>query len=374
MREVAVVGVGMTRFGRRDDKTMPELGVEATLNALRDSGIAWKTVQLAYCAAANQGLAAGTRVLEAIGMTGIPIINVENASASGSTAFREAYLAVASGAYDVALALGVGKIGKGGLSATDDVRETNISRVMGLNHALSNFALKMNRRMHDYGSSIDSFARIAVKNHHHGALNPYAQIQKEVTVEEVHASRMGCDPLTVLHMCPISDGAAAAILCSTDVAAKCTKGPLITVAASVFKTQAYRSRNCPGPDVTEVAAKEAYEQAGMGPWDMDLVQVHDAATIEEVESYEFLGYCKYGEGERLIDEGATQIGGKIPFNTDGGLLTRGHPLGPTGLAQIWETVVQLRGQAGPRQVEGAKVGLAHMIGYGDVAVIHILKR
>jgi acetyl-CoA acetyltransferase len=112
----------------------------------------------------------------------------------------------------------------------------------------------------------------------------------------------------------------------------------------------------------------------MGPWDIDLVQVHDAATIEEVESYEFLGYCKYGEGERLIDEGATQIGGKIPFNTDGGLLTRGHPLGPTGLAQIWETVVQLRGQAGPRQVEGAKVGLAHMIGYGDVAVIHILKR
>ena len=228
--------------------------------------------------------------------------------------------------------------------------------------------------MAEYGTSLDSLARVSVKNHKHAVYNPYAQYPKEVTLEEVHRSRMICDPVTVLHLCPTGDGGAAAILCSKEKAKKLGVRPLITVAASAFRSQEYSSTRHPAPDVTIVTAQEAYEQAGCGPWDMDLVQVHEAATVEEIDNYEFLGFCNLGEGDRFIDEGVTQIGGRVPFNTDGGLLARGHPIGPTGLAQIWETVVQLRGEAGQRQVEGAKIGMAHMIGHDRVCLCHILKR
>jgi acetyl-CoA acyltransferase len=375
MREVAVIGVGMTRFGRYDDKSSIEHGVEVTQAALKDAGLGWKEVQIAYCGAAQQGMTPATRVLAGLGTTGIPFINVENASASGSTAFREAYLAVATGLYDIALALGVGKMGRAfALASSPEPVEFNLMKAMGSLQPASFFAMRMRRRMKEYGTSIDSLARVSVKNHRHAVYNPYAQYPKEVTLEEVHRARMICDPVTVLHLCPTGDGGAAAILCSKEKAEKYSARPLITVAASAFRTQVYSSKRHPSPDVTTVTAKEAYEQVGCGPWDMDLVQVHEAATVEEIDNYELLGFCNPGEGERLIDDGVTQIGGRIPFNTDGGLLARGHPIGPTGLAQIWETVMQLRGEAGQRQVEGARIGMAHMIGYEGVCIIHILKK
>ena len=375
MRQVAIIGVGMTKFGRYEDKSIVAHGVEATQAALEDAGLEWKEIQIAYCGAAQQGITPGTRVLAAMGITGVPIINVENASATGSTAFREAYLAIASGLYDIALALGVGKMGRAfALASTPEPAEFNLMKAMGSLQPASFFAMRMRRRMNEYGTSIDSLARVSVKNHRHGVYNPYAQYPREVTLEEVHRSRMICDPVTVLHLCPTGDGGAASILCSKDKARKLGARPLITVAASAFRSQVYSSKKHPAPDVSTLTAREAYEQAGYGPWDMDLVQVHEAATVEEIDNYELLGFCNPGEGDRLIDEGVTQIGGRIPFNTDGGLLARGHPIGPTGLAQIWETVMQLRGAAGQRQVEGARIGMAHMIGHDRVCVCHILKR
>jgi acetyl-CoA acetyltransferase len=375
MREVAIVGVGMARFGQHPKRGIADLGVEAVLAALADAGLAWSEVQAAWCGAVGQGMTAGTRVLGELGFTGAPITTVDNASASGSTAFREAYLSVAGGLYDVALAVGVGKMtGGGGAGPPPSRREILQMQAMGFLPPAGVFAMRTRRRMHDYGATIVPYARVSVKNHRHGALNPFAQFQKEVTLEEVLQSRLVCDPLTVLHCCPVGDGAAAAVVASLPQARRLGAKPLIRVTASAFRSEVYSNNSQPGPSITELTARQAYKEAGAGPEDMDLVQVHDAFTVEEIDYYESLGFCRRGEGEHLAEEGATTIGGRIPFNTDGGLLARGHPIGPTGLAQVWETVLQLRGRAGPRQVEGATAGLCQMIGAGGVCVIHILKR
>ena len=374
MREVAVVGVGMARFGQHPQRSVADLGVEAVLAALADAGLGWPDVQAAWCGAVGLGMTAGTRVLGELGLTGAPITTVDNASASGSTAFREACLSVACGLYDVALAVGVGKSTGGGPGAVPEQREVLQMQAMGFLPPAGVFAMRTRRRMHEYGATIVPYARVSVKNHRHGALNPFAQFQKEVTLEQVLQSRLVCDPLTVLHCCPIGDGAAAAVVASPPRARRVGARPLIRVAASAFRSEVYSNDGHPGPSITELTARQAYEEAGAGPEDIDLVQVHDAFTVEEIDYYESLGFCPRGEGERLVEEGATTIGGRIPFSTDGGLLARGHPIGPTGLAQVWETVVQLRGRAGPRQVEGATIGLSHMIGAGGVCVIHILRR
>ena len=375
MRGVAVVGIGMVRFGRYPQRSIADLGIEAVLSALADAGLAWADVQAAWCGAAAQGITAGTRVLGGLGLTGAPITTVDNASASGSTAFREAYLSVACGLYDVALAVGVGKMtATGGSMAAPDRGETLQMQAMGFLPPAGIFAMRTRRRMHDHGATIIPYAGVSVKNHRHGALNPFAQFQKEVTLEEVLQSRLVCDPLTVLHCCPIGDGAAAAIVASLPRARRLGARPMVRVAASAFRSEVYSRDSHQGPAITELAARQAYEEAGAGPEDMHLVQVHDAFTVEEIDYYESLGFSPQGEGERMVEEEATTIGGRIPFNTDGGLLARGHPIGPTGLAQVWETVLQLRGRAGPRQVEGATTGLCQMIGAGGVCVIHILRR
>jgi acetyl-CoA acetyltransferase len=365
----------MARFGQHPQRSVADLGAEAVLAALSDADLSWPDVQAAWCGAVGLGMTAGTRVLAELGLTGAPVTTVDNASASGSTAFREAYLSVACGLYDVALAVGVGKMtAGGGPGGPADRSEILQMRAMGFLPPAGVFAMRTRRRMHDYGATIVPYARVSVKNHRHGCLNPFAQFQKDVTLEEVLQSRLVCDPLTVLHCCPVGDGAAAAVVASLPRARRLGARPLVRVAASAFRSEVYSSDGHPGPSITGLTARQAYEQAGAGPEDMDLVQVHDAFTVEEIDYYESLGFCHRGEGERLVEEGATPIGGPIPFNTDGGLLARGHPIGPTGLAQVWETVVQLRGQAGPRQVEGARAGLCQMIGAGGVCAIHILKR
>lgn len=369
LRGVAVIGAGMTRFGQFPEKSAVDHGVEATLAALKDAGLEWRDIQAAFVGSMGLGGTIGPTTLAEIGLTGLPIMNVENASASGSAAFREAYIAVGAGLHDVALALGVGKMTVGQLPRPNTIRPVGDSLPPA-----AVFAMRARRRMFEYGDTADHYAKVSVKNHRHGAMNPFAQFQAPVTLEEVRGARMIADPLTVLHCTPRGDGGAAAVLCSVEAARSLGVRPLITVAASAFRSELHRSPSHDAPTLTEATAREAYQQAGAGPWDMDLVQIHDAFTVEEVDYYEELGLCPRGEGARLIDEGVTEIGGRLPFSTDGGLLARGHPIGPTGLAQVWETVQQLRGTAGPRQVENARIGLCQMIGAGGVCFIHILKR
>lgn len=374
MTEVAVIGVGMTRFGRYPETPVTETGRQAIVAALEDAGVRFADVQAAYVGAAGQGMTPATRVVGEVGLTGIPITTVENASASGSAAFREAYQMVASGECDVALAAGVGKMGRAMGALGADAEGAALLMAQGPLPPAGLFAMRARRRMHDLGTSIEHYAQVAVKNRRHASLNPYAQFQDEISIEEVQAARTVADPLTVLHCCPTGDGAAAAVLASRAVAERLGRSPMITVAACEMRSELYHGAGIPNGDITTLTARAAYERAGLGPEDIDLVQIHDAFSVEEIEYYESLGFAPEGEGEKLIAEGATEIGGRIPFSTDGGLLSRGHPIGPTGLAQVWETVQQLRGTASQRQVEGARVGLLHMIGAGGVCFCTVLKR
>ena len=383
MAGVAVAGVGMAPFGRLRDRSATSLGVEAIEMALEDAGLSWREVQTMYCGALFLGLTPGTRISEELGLTGMPVVNIDNASASGSSAFREAYLAVKSERVDVALALGVGKAsgmagstsGRPPRPGSAEALDAAFIRMRGLFAPVSLFAMRTRRRMHEFGSRIEQFAMVAVKNRKNASLNPYAQLRKPQTLADVMNARMVSDPLTVPHCCPIGDGASAAIVVNERKARQLGLRPMVTVEASVFRTPLLAAGStAQDPDTTAHTCREAYEQAGLGPEDISLVQVHDAFTVEEIDYCESMGFCEVGEGERMVEAGELSIGGRIPFSTDGGLLSRGHPNGPTGLAQIWETTEQLRGRSGPRQVEGAMVGLAHMVGVGGVCVIHILKR
>ena len=237
--------------------------------------------------------------------------------------------------------------------------------------------------MHDRGTTPAHLARVAAKNWNHGALNPLSDRQPDhrVTPEEVLASKVIAEPLTAMMCCPVDDGAACAILARADVARRVAPGrPLVHVKASVLRTETYTPGHTflgavVGPSqMTADTARAAYDQAGLGPEDVDVVHVHDAFAIEELEYYELLGFCRPGEAEAMVDRGDTELGGRIPFSTDGGLLARGHPGGPTGLAQIHETVLQLRGEAGKRQIEDARVGMCHMVGGGSVAIVTLLAR
>lgn len=379
-----IAGVGMAPFGRHPDKTVADLGVDAALEALADASLPWRAIEGMYCAAAGAGLTPGTRVSAALGLTGIPVVNIDNASASGSSAFRSACRDVDTGAADIVLAVGVGKSGRtlrldGGVGApepgTAEYRERQIGMMQGVLPPAGVFAMRTRRRMHEFGSRIEQFALVAVKNRKHAALNPYAQMRGPLALEDVLNARMVADPLTIPHCCPVGDGGAAAIVVSERKARELGISPAVRVVASAFRTPTLAGvMNAQDADTTTATVRQAYSQAGLGPKDIDLVQVHDAFTVEEIEYCESMGFCEPGEGEAAVERGDLSIGGRIPFSTDGGLLSRGHPLGPTGLAQVHETVLQLRGQAGARQVEAARTGLLHMVGIGGVCLVHILQR
>jgi benzoylsuccinyl-CoA thiolase BbsB subunit len=378
MRDVAVIGVDMTPFGRHEDKSIEELAAAPVMGALKDAGTQWKAVEAAYVGHEYQGLAAGQRILAGVGATGIPITNIENACSAGATAFREAYLMIALGMYDIVLALGCEKMDRGLIQQLPD----DTWRTLGTDLIPSQFALVARWHMDKYGTTTEQFAKVAVKAHRNGVLNPYAQYRKEETVEEVLGSRMISDPITLLMCCPTGDGAAAAVLCSMEKAGQFTTKP-IKVAASALNsmtyaegigTQNFGSSIPSAQSIITVSAREAYEQAGLGPEDLDVVELHDAFATSELIHYEELELCKAGEGGRLIDEGAVDLGGRIPVNPSGGLLAKGHPLGATGVAQIVEIVWQLRGVCGDRQVEGAKVGLAEVAGTAGVNATHILTK
>jgi len=379
MRDVAVVGVNMLKFGRYPDKDVVQLAAEASIAALKDAGCSIKDIELVASGNLYQSNAMiGQRVMKEIGATGIPVINVANACATGSTAFREAYYAVASGAYDTAMAVGSEQMGKMGLlgAGGGGDRAYSTEGVMGTGLMPGVFGQAGAEHMRKYGTTQEQIAKIAVKNHEHGVLNPLAQYQKETPLEDVLNARVIAWPNTLYMCCPTGDGASAAILMSAEKAKKYTTKP-VWVAASILTSDPYQERNPTMFDintVTRIAAKQAYETASIGPEDLDMVELHDCFATAELIHYENLFLCGDGEAGKLIDDGETYNGGKIPVNVSGGLLSKGHPLGATGVANITEIVWHLREEAGDRQVKGAKTGLAHVIGLGSACTINVLKR
>ena len=363
MRDVAVIGVGMVPFAKYPDKTLAEIGWPAVKMAIEDAGVQKRDIEAAYCGSALGGMMSGQRVLKQLGITGLPITNVENACSSSSSAFRQAYIAVAAGVYDIVLVMGVEKLTKFG-GGTLPLEKEDFEVTHGLVMPAL-YGMRARRYMHEYGLTEEQLASVAVKAHKHGAKNPEAQFRNEVTLEEVMNARKIAEPFTLLHCCPSGDGASAVVICSMEKARQYTTKP-IRVACSEVNSGKYMTgfRDMTTPEITVRGAKQAYEEAGIGPQDVDVAEVHDAFTIAELLYYEALGFCAKGDAARLLEDGETSLGGRIPVNPSGGLLSKGHPIGATGTAQIAEVVRQLRGQCGDRQVEGAKVALTHCTGGG----------
>ncbi len=381
MREVVVAGIGMCRFGRYDGekdhpyKTFYELGREAVVNAWKDAGIKWKDLQAVFSGSCYQGVGSGHKVLSEIGLMGIPIVNVENACSSSSSAFRLAYQSIATGLYDVCLVIGFEKVPRG-LIASTGWPEWQMK--MGFNVQPAAYALETVRHMEEYGSTVEQFAKVTVKNRRNGYLFPYGYFQQPVTIEEVLNSRMISKPLRLLMCCPNADGAVAAILVSKrkfkSQKKKVTVGAAILVSSMYGVERGGGSAKINNPDRTEIAAKQAYEISGCGPEDIDLFELYDPMSSIELISIERIGICKPGEAGPLLEEGVFDLNGRFPVNPSGGLISRGHPLGATGLAQIAEVVWQLRGEAGQRQIKRAKIGLCHTMGAGPNCAITVLKR
>ncbi len=363
MREVAVIGVGMVPFAKYPDKTLAEIGWPAVKMAIEDAGVQKRDIEAAYCGSALGGMMSGQRVLKQLGITGLPITNVENACSSSSSAFRQAYIAVAAGVYDIVLVMGVEKLTKFG-GGTLPLEKEDFEVTHGLVMPAL-YGMRARRYMHEYGLTEEQLASVAVKAHKHGAKNPEAQFRNEVTLEEVMNARKIAEPFTLLHCCPSGDGASAVVICSMDKARQYTTKP-VRVACSEVNSGKYMTgfRDMTTPEITVRGAQQAYEEAGIGPEDVDVAEVHDAFTIAELLYYEALGFCAKGDAAKLLADGETSLGGRIPVNPSGGLLSKGHPIGATGTAQIAEVVRQLRGQCGDRQVEGAKVALTHCTGGG----------
>lgn len=372
MREVVVLGAGLHRFGRFPDKSLQELGREAIKNALDDSTVPFADIEVAYVGRVLAGMGAGLNVVSEMGRTGIPVINLEMACASSTSAFREAYLAIANGVYDTALVVGFEKMQRGMLQISE---QRSYQTVMGLAVMPAAYALQAQRYMADYGATPEMFAQVSVKSHRNGAMNPYAQYQKAVTLEEVMSSRMIADPITLLQCSPTTDGASAVVLAAKDKAAQYTARRSMTVAGWATGSGKYRKNEEGDGEVdtgeVERLARIAYERAGIGPEDVDVVQVHDAFSPGEVFTIEGLGLVPKGEGARAVWEGRTEITGDIPVNTDGGLISRGHPIGATGAAMVAEIFRQLTGEAGPRQVKDgkARTGLIHNAGIGGINIL-----
>lgn len=387
--DVYVIGVGMHRISAAPTPVR-DMAFAAGLNAMQDAGIEFDQIGALYNGYASGGMLAGVTIAKDFGLTGVPVAHVENASATGSSAFREAVLSVAGGHARCAMALGFDPSPGAMMSGRGSAPSAMFSSffkpsVESVLLPAAFFAMWAVRRMHEVGTTAETFAKIAAKNWNHARLNPYAQRQADhqVTADEVLASTMIAYPHTSMMAAAVGGGAACAIVADRALAEQVretTGHPLVRVLTSQSQSEHYT----PGhvfmgavvgpPHLTRTTSTAAYEDADVGPTDLDLVHVHDAFPIEELMYYELLGICGDGEGDKLVAEGATELGGRIPFSTDGGLIGRGHPVGPTGLAQIWDITQQLRGEAGRRQVEGARTGLAHMMGAGSVCIIHILQR
>jgi acetyl-CoA acetyltransferase len=374
MSPVYVVGIGLHRYQRLSDTPYVTLGLTAVRQALADAHIEWRSVESAYTGTALIGMAASRPMLRHLGATGIAMTQVENASASGSTAVRQACLDVASGITDVSLAVGVDKPGPVAMApGKTNIRDLVGRRVVPFTH----FALLANEYMNRYGATAEQVAAVAVKNNRNGANNPYAQRQKAVSLDEVLSGPPISGSLTRLQCCPVGEGAAAVIVASDDAIEnlRIDRSRAVRVSASVSRTErVYRGAKNFDAELTRETVSQAYEQAQISPTDLDLIELHDAFTIEELLYVEAMGLCGEGEGARLIASGAADIGGKCAISASGGLLAMGHPIGPTGAGQVVELTRQLRGEAGIRPQPDARLGLAHMVGVGAVCVVHVLQK
>lgn len=378
MSDVYVVGIDMIKFGRFPEKTVPQLGATAALLAMDDAGLKIQDMQALYCGNLGQANAmVGQRLLQEIGQTGIGVVNCANACATGATAFREAWMSIKAGVFDCVLAVGVEQMGRGLLGGGGGGAGISKEGLLGSGTMPAVFAEAGMEHTRNHGTTFEQFAKVSVKNHHHSTMNPKAMYQIETPLETVMNSEMISYPNTKL-MCSVNvDGSAAAVLVSEKKAKELGMGRAVKVLASVLTSDPFTDRDLTMPDVnavTRIAAKQAYEMAGVGPEDIDLVELHDCFATAEILHYENLGLCKDGEAGRLIDEGEVALGGRVPVNVSGGLLSKGHPLGATGIANIYEVSTHLRGEADKRQVEGARIGMTHVIGLGSACGIHILEK
>jgi acetyl-CoA acetyltransferase len=373
---VEVVGVGLHPFGRFDGLSVTDMGVAAVRAALGEAGVGRGGFQAAFCGTVYSGVAAGHKVLGALGMTGIPIVDVEAGCASGGAALMLGAAAIRSGQYDTVLVYGMEKMPKGIIRSSffEPWREE-----AGLAATPAYFALRAQRLMREGGVTVEHLARVVVKNRRNGVHNPDALFRSEVSAGDVLASRVVCEPLRLWMLCSPDEGAAAVVLRRSSG----TSG--VTVEAAVLRS------HLPGsvlgeatpmaglvddrfPAPTTLAAEGAYADAGIGPDDLDVVECQDTDAARELLSYEELGLCPPGGAAALLESGATERSGRLPVNPSGGLLSKGEPLGASALGQVVELVRQLRGEAGPRQVDGARVGLGHTVGRGANACVVIVKR
>ncbi len=384
MRDVAIIGVGMTKWGEIWEKSLRQIFVETAYEAISDAGI--EKLDGMYVGSMTPGLFIGQEHLGSLladymGQKNLPGTRVESACASGGLAVKCAFLEVASGHSDIVMAGGVEKMtdisGDGATYALAAAADQEYEVFHGATFP-GLYAMMARRHMHEYGTTREQLSHVAVKNHKNGAKNPYAQYPFEVTLEGVANSTMIADPLTILDCSPITDGAAAVILADMDTAKRiCKDKPLVKIIGIGHATDSialHDRESLTSLEATRVAGERAYKMAGKTPADIDVCEVHDCFTIAEIIVLEELGFCAKGKGGTMAESGATHIGGKIPVNTSGGLKSKGHPVGATGAAQIYEITKQLRGENGERQVEGAKVGLAqNMGGTGGSTVVHILE-
>jgi acetyl-CoA acetyltransferase len=378
--EAIIAGVGIHKFGRFPEKSAEELAKYAVDMALADAGIEFKDVEAMFLS--NSGSmypGIGPKVAFMFGRTTIPIVNVEAACAGGGACLRMAQMAIGQGEYDRVLAVGVEKQPRGFLAPTISGYEP-WQALAGLDENPMYWAMRAQRHMLDYGTTIEQIGMVSVKNHKNGVLNPNAMYQKPVTLEEVLSSRVVCDPLTLYMFCAPNDGAAAVLLCSQKVARKYTRKPVILASCShrlnPYPTMSigdYFGYQTGNKSSNTLAALEAYEKAGLGPEDLSLVELQDTDASAEIFFSEELLLCKEGEGGRLVSEGITELGGRLPISTDGGIISKGEPVGASALGQIVEVVVQLRGQAGARQVKDCKVGLCQVRGALGHSCVTILK-
>ena len=379
MSDVYILGTDMIKFGKFPDRSVPQIGAEAALLALDDAGLTIHDMEALYCGNLMQANAmVGQRVLQQIGMTGIPVVNCANACATGATAFREGWTAIKAGLYDLVLCVGVEQMaGAGLLGGGGGGKGIPTEGLLGSGTMPAVFAEAGMEHARKYGTTFEQFAKVSVKNHWHSTMNPKARYQMETPLEEVMGAEMISYPNTKL-MCSVNvDGSAAAVLVSERKARQLGMRRAVKISASILTSDRYTQRDLTMPDVntcTREAAKKAYEMAGIGPNDVNLIELHDCFATAEVLHYENLGICKDGEAGRLIDEKQTYLGGRIPVNVSGGLLSKGHPLGATGIANVYEVATHLRGEAGKRQVQGARVGLTHVIGLGSACAIHVLEK
>lgn len=388
MREVAVIGVGMNRFGKHLDKSLKDLGREVCWEALKDAGIHPSAIQAGYMGNATGGaLTSQTMILgqvafREVGIVGVPILNMENACASGSGAIFQAWRDIKAGYYDMVIVAGVEKLFASDtqktMAALAGGGDADLEAAVGVNFP-AHWALRATKRMELFGTKREHFAKITIKNHKNGCYNPRSQYQEEYTMEQVLAARMIAHPLSQLECSPIGDGAAAVILCEASLAKKYTSKPIIIAGCGMATGTYEETRDITFNDIEQRAALAAYQAASIGPKEIGFAEVHDCFTIAEPMRVEGMGLCEHGEYDFLIDRDEVGINGRLPINPSGGLLAKGHPVAATGVAQICEIYWQMHNLVGQRQVANTSVGLAHcsgggIAGDGAVSVVTILKK